>query len=84
MQDHKAKRTKSYTFEWGRMLAVEGDTGPLLQYSHARLCSIRKVPHATPLIKRWLLAAILSPSAPPAPLFLQDVKKKKKPLAHNK
>jgi arginyl-tRNA synthetase len=27
-------------FDWDRMLAFEGDTGPYLQYAHARVCSI--------------------------------------------
>jgi arginyl-tRNA synthetase len=33
-------RIKDYVFEWDRMLATEGNTGPYLQYAHARICSI--------------------------------------------
>ena len=33
-------RTKDYVFDWDRMLAFEGNTGPYLQYAHARICSI--------------------------------------------
>lgn len=38
--DLSTERTKDYVFEWSRMLAFEGNTGPYLQYAHARLCSI--------------------------------------------
>lgn len=40
VQDYSAKRTKDYEFSWKRCLSFEGDTGPFLQYSHARLNSI--------------------------------------------
>ncbi len=33
-------RVKDYTFDWDRMLAFDGNTGPYLQYAHARICSI--------------------------------------------
>jgi len=33
-------RTKDYVFDWDRMLAFEGNTGPYLQYAHARIRSI--------------------------------------------
>lgn len=37
-------RINSYTFNMDAMTSFEGDTGPYLQYAHARLCSIvRKV-----------------------------------------
>ncbi|GAM24351.1 hypothetical protein SAMD00019534_075260, partial [Acytostelium subglobosum LB1] len=42
MQDFSAKRHKDYEFNWDRMLSFEGDTGPYLQYAHARLCSIER------------------------------------------
>lgn len=35
-----ADRIKDYVFDWDRMLAFEGNTGPYLQYAHARICSI--------------------------------------------
>jgi len=33
-------RIKDYVFDWERMLAPEGNTGPYLQYAHARIRSI--------------------------------------------
>lgn len=33
-------RIKDYVFDWDRMLSFEGNTGPYLQYAHARICSI--------------------------------------------
>ena len=33
-------RVKDYVFDWDRMLSFDGDTGPYLQYAHARICSI--------------------------------------------
>ena len=38
--DLSADRIKDYTFAWERMLALEGNTAPYLQYAHARICSI--------------------------------------------
>jgi arginyl-tRNA synthetase len=35
-------RVKDYVFDWDRMLAFEGNTGPYLQYAHARICSIER------------------------------------------
>ncbi|OWO99033.1 hypothetical protein B2J93_6610 [Marssonina coronariae] len=44
VQDLKGKRINNYTFDINVMTSFEGDTGPYLQYAHARLCSItRKV-----------------------------------------
>lgn len=40
IQDMAGKRINNYVFSWDRMLSFEGDTGPYLQYAHARLCSI--------------------------------------------
>ena len=31
---------RDYVFDMNRMIAFEGDTGPYLQYAHARICSI--------------------------------------------
>ncbi|TPX47354.1 arginine---tRNA ligase [Synchytrium endobioticum] len=42
IQDMSARRGKDYEFNMDRMLAFEGDTGPYLQYAHARLCSIER------------------------------------------
>ena len=33
-------RVKSITFTWERIIALEGDTGPYVQYAHARICSV--------------------------------------------
>jgi arginyl-tRNA synthetase len=33
-------RTRDVVFDWDRMLDFEGDSGPYVQYAHARLCSI--------------------------------------------
>jgi arginyl-tRNA synthetase len=38
--DLSTERTRDYTFDWDRMLAFEGNTGPYLQYAHARIRSI--------------------------------------------
>ncbi|KAI1181220.1 arginyl-tRNA synthetase [Nemania sp. FL0916] len=40
VQDMSSKRINGYTFDMDRMTSFEGDTGPYLQYSNARLCSI--------------------------------------------
>ncbi|KZO95455.1 arginyl-tRNA synthetase [Calocera viscosa TUFC12733] len=42
IQDMAGKRINNYTFNWSRMLSFEGDTGPYLQYAHARLCSVQR------------------------------------------
>ncbi|KAI9221906.1 arginyl-tRNA synthetase [Blastocladiella britannica] len=42
VQDMSARRVKDYEFNWDRMFSFEGDTGPYLQYAHARLCSIER------------------------------------------
>ena len=42
IQDLSARRIKDYDFNWARMTSFEGDTGPYLQYTHARLCSIER------------------------------------------
>ncbi|KAI9503312.1 arginyl-tRNA synthetase [Coemansia spiralis] len=42
VQDMSARRIKDYDFDWTRILSFEGDTGPYLQYAHARLCSLER------------------------------------------
>jgi len=42
VQDMKGKRVNGYTFNLDDMTSFEGDTGPYLQYAHARLCSIAR------------------------------------------
>lgn len=33
-------RIKDYTFDWDKVLNFEGETGPYVQYTHARSCSL--------------------------------------------
>jgi arginyl-tRNA synthetase len=42
------ERQRDYVFDWDRMLAFEGDTGPYLQYAHARIRSIFRRAGAAP------------------------------------
>lgn len=42
VQDMSGKRINNYEFDINRMTSFEGDTGPYLQYAHARLCSIAR------------------------------------------
>ena len=55
--DLSTERMRDYVFDWDRMLAFEGDTGPYLQYAHARIRSIFRragvappAPGAVPLL----------------------------------
>ncbi len=55
--DLSTERARDYIFDWDRMLAFEGDTGPYLQYAHARIRSIFRragvappAPGAVPLL----------------------------------
>jgi len=38
--DLSTDRIKDYVFDWDRMLSFDGNTGPYLQYAHARIRSI--------------------------------------------
>lgn len=38
--DLSTKRNKDVVFDWDTVLNFEGETGPYIQYTHARLCSI--------------------------------------------
>ncbi|KAK9423025.1 putative arginine--tRNA ligase [Seiridium unicorne] len=42
VQDMTGKRINNYEFNMNAMTSFEGDTGPYLQYAHARLCSITR------------------------------------------
>lgn len=42
VQDLRGKIINNYTFNMDAMTSFEGDTGPYLQYAHARLCSIKR------------------------------------------
>jgi arginyl-tRNA synthetase len=55
--DLSTERMRDYVFDWDRMLATEGNTGPYLQYAHARIRSIFRrgqveppAPGAVPLL----------------------------------
>ncbi len=55
--DLSTDRNHDYVFDWDRMLAFEGDTGPYLQYAYARIRSIFRraetdppAPGGTPLL----------------------------------
>lgn len=41
-QELSNSRIKDYTFSWERTLSFEGETGPYVQYTHARACSLIK------------------------------------------
>lgn len=47
-QDMSGKRVNNYPFDMTRMTSFEGDTGPYLQYAHARLCSIMRKAQMSP------------------------------------
>ena len=57
--DLSTERARDYVFDWDRMLAFEGDTGPYLQYAHARIRSIFR-------------RAGVAPPEPGAPLLLGE------------
>lgn len=38
--DASNDRVKPITFVWDRVIALDGDTGPYVQYAHARICSV--------------------------------------------
>jgi len=38
--DLSSELTRDYVFNFDRMIAFEGNTGPYIQYAHARICSI--------------------------------------------
>ncbi|KAK4540121.1 hypothetical protein LTR36_009786 [Oleoguttula mirabilis] len=42
VQDYSGKMINNYSFDMERMTSFEGDTGPYLQYSHARVCSMER------------------------------------------
>lgn len=40
VQDLSSRRIKNYTFNLEHVTSIEGNTGPYLQYTHSRLCSM--------------------------------------------
>jgi len=63
IQDMSAKRGKDYEFDWSRMLSFEGDTGPYLQYAHARLRSIERMTDFTVEIEKLDTTLLVEPQA---------------------
>ncbi len=47
-QELSNSRIKDYQFSWERTLSFEGETGPYVQYSHARCCSLIEKSGITP------------------------------------
>jgi len=41
-QELSNNRIKDYVFNWDKVLNFEGETGPYVQYTHARACSVLK------------------------------------------
>ncbi|WP_101772440.1 arginine--tRNA ligase [Peptostreptococcus faecalis] len=41
-QELSNSRIKDYTFSWDRTLSFEGETGPYVQYTHARCCAVER------------------------------------------
>jgi arginyl-tRNA synthetase len=66
-------RIKDYVFDWDRMLAAEGRTGPYLQYAHARIRSIfRKAAESGVLRKQGAAIRIAEPAERKLALELLD------------
>ena len=66
-------RIKDYVFDWDRMLAAEGRTGPYLQYAHARIQSIfRKGAEAGVARKQGAAIAVAEPAEGKLALELLD------------
>ncbi|EEP81487.1 arginyl-tRNA synthetase [Uncinocarpus reesii 1704] len=50
VQDMSGKRINGYEFNLEDMTSFEGDTGPYLQYAHARLCSVTRKAEIDPAV----------------------------------
>ena len=61
--DLSTERMRDYVFDWDRMLAFEGDTGPYLQYAHARIRSIFRRAGVAPPAPGAVPAARRAPGA---------------------
>jgi arginyl-tRNA synthetase len=56
--DLKHHRERDVTFDWEQALSFDGETGPYLQYTHARICGIlRKSGRPAPESADWNLLA---------------------------
>jgi arginyl-tRNA synthetase len=59
--DLSAERNRDYVFDWDRMLAFEGNTGPYLQYAHARIRAIFRRGDVTPSSLEGLEPTLVEP-----------------------
>lgn len=57
VQDMTGQRANNYQFDMARMAAFRGDTGPYLQYCHARLCSMLRKANLSPDERAQMLKA---------------------------
>lgn len=58
VQDLKHRREREVVFDWDQALNFDGETGPYLQYTYARICGIlRKSGRAAPRQADWSLLA---------------------------
>ena len=60
--DLSGDRIKDYVFDWDRMLAFDGNTGPYLQYAHARIRSIFRRAGVAPASVQGVAPAIGHPA----------------------
>ncbi len=57
--DLSHNRTTEIVFDWGKALSFDGNTGPYLQYTHARIYGIlRKAENLEELFLEWDLLAL--------------------------
>ncbi len=54
-------RIKDYVFDWDRMLSLEGNTAPYLQYAHARIRSIFRRAEVDPASVRSVTPVLVAP-----------------------
>jgi arginyl-tRNA synthetase len=63
--DLSIDRARDYRFDWDRMLSLDGNTAPYIQYAHARICSIFRRAASAGTSPRDL--APLAPAGTPEP-----------------
>ena len=68
--DLSTERMRDYVFDWDRMLAFEGNTGPYLQYAHARIRSIFRRAEMPPPERGHETAGARAARARPGPQLL--------------
>ena len=73
-------RVKSITFTWDRVIALEGDTGPYVQYAHARILSVLRkaggdwVARARPVCALGPDSAVVSYADGPLPINMEGLR----------